>query len=59
MKFFAVAALVGATFAYPGMKGPKKDHSGIFRQIIERAGERIYEERMRLAKRQGKSFLAW
>jgi hypothetical protein len=53
MRFLTVAALLGATLAYPGMKGSKKDHSGVFRAIIERAGERLYEEKKRIAERQG------
>jgi hypothetical protein len=49
MKFLTVAALAGAAVAYPGSKS-KKDHSGVFKAIIERAGERLLE-------RQGKSQL--
>jgi hypothetical protein len=43
MKFLTVAALAGSAVAYPGMKGSKRDHSGIFKAIIERAGERLAE----------------
>lgn len=47
MKFLVAAALAGVALAAPGTKspGPRKDHSGIFKAIIERAGERIIEER--------------
>lgn len=49
MKFFTVATLAGAAAAYPGMKGPRgaggDHHAGIFKAIIERAGEKLLEER--------------
>jgi hypothetical protein len=43
MKFIAVAALAGVAVAYPGQKSGKRDHSGVFKAIIERAGERLVE----------------
>ncbi|KIW08171.1 uncharacterized protein PV09_01102 [Verruconis gallopava] len=44
MKFFTVAALAATAVAYPGSHGgSKRDHSGVFRRIIERAGERLAE----------------
>lgn len=47
MKFLAIAALAGAAVAYPGQKDGKKGHAGVFKRIIERAGERLLQERQR------------
>lgn len=47
MKGFTIALLAGAACAYPGMKGdapPGEHHAGIFKAIIQRAGERHMEE---------------
>lgn len=65
MKAFTLSLLAGSALAYPGMSGnapPGQHHAGIFKAIIQRAGERHIEaevewlrKRSLLDPRQGES----